>query len=199
MALTSGHRAQRACSLLTEADQPQAVRRSGARFAAGQAAHLGQMADEIDGAHLVGQNVTLWSEPDLGPQRRPLAEGIQPQHRRRTRRWRAQAKQRMEQRRLARAIRADKPGHAGSHLDIQRCERHRRPESLRQRRCLDDHRYVIGDAAHLLKISVVLWTDRSCRGPLEPQALTGLVSRLGEASDSERLSLRAVRGRSACG
>ena len=66
LTLAGRHGAERPESFLAQADEVERIARSGPRLVAGQALHLGEVADEVVGPHVVGEDVAFGPVPDAG-------------------------------------------------------------------------------------------------------------------------------------
>ena len=138
LALPGRHRAERAEPLFAEPDQVQRVARPAAGLVAWESLHLGEVADEVVGPHVVREHVALRAVSDLGAQLGTLPSGVEAEHADRPGRRVEQTETERDQRRLPGAVRPDQPGHTGWNRHVEPVERPRRRELHDETGRLDD-------------------------------------------------------------
>ena len=121
-----------AIALLEQADVTERLRRALAGGGAREPVHLRHVRDELGGADLERQAVVLRHVADQLPDREPVRGDVEPEHLRRAGRGLGQAEEDLDQRALARAVRADEADHAGLDLEIEIVESDDGAESLGQ-------------------------------------------------------------------
>ena len=80
LALTGRHRAERSEPFLTEPDEVQRVAGPRPGLVVREAADLGEVADEVVGLHVVGQDVAFGAVADHRPQSWPVDGRVEAEH-----------------------------------------------------------------------------------------------------------------------